>query len=44
MAICLEDSKREHYDSDAKQIKNGKQATDPKDYVTLDQVVHEEQK
>ena len=44
VAVALEETKREAFDSQSKQIKSGKQATDPKDYVTLDQVVHEESK
>jgi hypothetical protein len=42
--VCLEDENRAHFIAQSKQIKEGKQATDDKDFVTLDQVVHEEVK
>lgn len=42
--VCLESTNRAHFVAQSKQIKLGMQATDAKDFVTLDQVVHEEQK
>lgn len=44
VALCLEAIDRAFWTASTKQIKNGEQATDAKDFVTLDQVVHEEQK
>ena len=41
-AVSLNTDTRNAFDSKAKQIKNGMSATDPKDYVTLDQVVTKE--
>jgi len=42
--VCLNDVDRSGFIAQFKQIKAGAQATDPKDFVTLDQVVAEEQK
>ena len=39
----METEERKHFVAQSKQIKNGAQATDPKDFVTLDQVVHQEE-
>ena len=41
-AVTLNTVNRNAYDSRTRQIKNGMQATDAKDYVTLDQVVAQE--
>ena len=36
VSVSLETEERKHFVAQSKQIKNGAQATDPKDFVTLD--------